>query len=206
MTKAKKKSESKPVEATMQDGDDESTAIARIAVDPAVQAANTASHFVDGFGDLEVADLVKVLREQTTAANDGDMGRAEEMLAAQAHTLDGIFNTLAVRAANNLGHYPNTVETYLKLALRAQSQSRATWETLTTIKHPPMANYVGQANITNGPQQVNNTSRAEKKKKPPIEQLEKKDGNEWMDTGAASTTGNIDQELETVGAIHGAKN
>ena len=43
---------------------------------------------------------------------------------------------------------------YLRLALKAQSQRRATLETLATIKNPPVI-YAKQANITSGPQQVN---------------------------------------------------
>ena len=207
MANEKKSSEPKPIEAPLRDGEDESITVARVAVDPAVQAANTASHFVQNFGDLEVADLVEVLKEQTSAATEGEMGRAEEMLAAQAHTLDGIFNALAIRAANNLGHYPDTVATYLKLALRAQSQSRTTWETLSTIKHPPMANYVGQANIANGPQQINNnSSHAREIGNPPNEQLGHQHGNEWLDTGASSKAGAADKGLEAVGTFDRAKN
>ena len=47
-------------------------------------------------------------------------------------------------------------DTYLRLALKAQGQCRATLETPTNIKKPrPMA-FVKQANIAHGPQQVNN--------------------------------------------------
>ena len=47
-------------------------------------------------------------------------------------------------------------DTYLRLALKAQGQCRATLETPTNIKKPrPMA-FVKQANISHGPQQVNN--------------------------------------------------
>jgi hypothetical protein len=44
------------------------------------------------------------------------------------------------------------IDTYTKLALRAQSQSRANIVTLATIKRPALM----QTNIANGPQQVNN--------------------------------------------------
>ncbi len=80
------------------------------------------------------------------------------MLTAQAHTLDAIFNNLARRAIN--AKYMNELEPYLKLALRAQSQCRATWEALATIKNPPVMGYVRQANVAHGPQQVNNVSAA----------------------------------------------
>jgi mRNA interferase RelE/StbE len=50
----------------------------------------------------------------------------------------------------------DTTERYLRLALRAQSQSRATWEALIAIKNPPPVGYLRQTNIAHGPQQVNN--------------------------------------------------
>ena len=46
-------------------------------------------------------------------------------------------------------------ETYVRLALKAQAQCRATLETLATIKNPPVV-YARQANIAAGRQQVNN--------------------------------------------------
>jgi hypothetical protein len=196
------KIEPTPIEVPKKENEREGVALARVAINPAVHAAKTQQKFVSGFGELEIADILAVLKEQTSAAEDGKTSRAEAMLAAQAHTLDAIFNSLASRAADNMGHYPETVERYLKLALRAQSQSRATWETLSTIKNPPMANYVGQANISNGPQQVNNgSSRTGKNKKAPIEQLEKKNASEWLESGKAGATGEVDKKLETVGAI-----
>ena len=46
-------------------------------------------------------------------------------------------------------------ETNMRIALRAQSQCRATLETLAAIKNPPMV-IAKQANVTTGPQQINN--------------------------------------------------
>ena len=79
------------------------------------------------------------------------------MLVAQAHTLDALFNSLTRRAINS--GYMNNLDRYLKLALRAQSQCRSTWEILMRLKNPPIAGYVGQANIAHGPQLVNNCSK-----------------------------------------------
>jgi hypothetical protein len=47
----------------------------------------------------------------------------------------------------------------MRLALKAQSQCRATLETLATVKNPPVL-FAKQANIANGPQQVNNGTPA----------------------------------------------
>jgi hypothetical protein len=45
----------------------------------------------------------------------------------------------------------------MKLALRAQSQSRQTVEALIVAKNPPVP-IAKQANIANGPRQVNNNA------------------------------------------------
>ena len=119
------------------------------------------------------------------------------MLTAQAHTLDAIFNNLSRRAIN--AEYMDSLDRYLKLALRAQSQCRATWEALTAIKNPPMMGYVRQANIAHGHQQVNNTPsttrespRARENGIPPNELLEQKDGQR-LDFGAPPATVAVDQ-------------
>ena len=61
------------------------------------------------------------------------------MLTAQAHTLDAIFNKMAVLAIN--AKYMDQMEPFLKVGLRAQSQCRATWESLATIKNPPVMGF-----------------------------------------------------------------
>jgi hypothetical protein len=103
------------------------------------------------------------------------------MLAVQANTLNAIFNNLAGNTNN--AEYISSFDRYLKLALRAQSQCRATCETLATAKNPPMVGYVKQANSAPGPQQVNNAttsaqaaSPAPEHEKLPNELLEANDG------------------------------
>ena len=54
--------------------------------------------------------------------------------------------------------YLDQFEGYLKLALRAQVQSRATIGTLAELKNPPIMGYVKQANIAHGPQQCEQRS------------------------------------------------
>lgn len=83
----------------------------------------------------------------------GSMSGCEAMLMGQAVALQSLFMSLSRRAAAQ--DYLKQYETYLRLALKAQSQCRATLETLATIKNPPVV-FARQANIANGPQQVNN--------------------------------------------------
>ncbi len=130
------------------------------------------------------------------------------MLTAQAHTLDAIFNYLARCAIN--AEYMDNLERYLKLALRAQSQCRATWEALSTIKNAPTMGYVRQANIAHGPQQINihrPDDKPEEKQIPPNELLENKEHepDKWLDTGAPQEAVGADSDLETVGKVHRPK-
>lgn len=105
-------------------------ALARTSLRPTIQAAVTLHEFNKSFGELSMNTLVHDLVHQCTLANKGDLSRAEALLIAQAHTLDAIFNSLARRASLNMGEYINAAETYMRLALKAQSQCRATLETL----------------------------------------------------------------------------
>ena len=59
-----------------------------------------------------------------------------------------------------MGTYLATTESYLRLALKAQAQSRATVEALAEMKNPHPVSFVKQANIAHGNQQVNNGGKA----------------------------------------------
>jgi hypothetical protein len=198
------------ITATAKPGEDQSVAIARTVIQPTGQAAVTLKEYNRRtYGDLALDGLIDALTEQTRASNDCNLERAEVMLTAQAHTLDAIFNNLARRAIN--AEYMDNLDRYLKLALRAQSQSRATWEALATIKHPPMMGFVRQANIAHGPQQVNNASAASDgaprtAENPNLQNklLGEQDG-ERLDFGTTCAPGRADPAMATVGAIDRAE-
>lgn len=140
------------------------------------------------WGELSLTDLVHVLKDQTDKVSSGDLGHAEAMLCAQATALNILFDELARRAALNMGQHLDATETYLKLALRAQSQCRTTLEALAAIKNPPVV-FAKQANIAHGPQQVNNEStriaRASESEKAPNELLEVGEHGQLLDAGSA---------------------
>lgn len=102
---------------------------------------------------LTVTDVAAELRSNGDAVVAGDLGRVERMLMTQFMTLDTIFSNLAERSSRQ--EYMKQMETYLRLALKAQAQSRATAEALALLKNPQP--YIRQANIAQGHQQVNNT-------------------------------------------------
>jgi len=204
---SKRKSAKKvdPITVVSKPNEDDAVCMAQAVLRPTVQAAVTLKAYSKSFGDLELNGLIAALVEQTKTSKDGDLGRAGAMLTVQAHTLDAIFNNLAKCAIN--AEYMNNLDTFLKLALRAQSQCRSTWESLAMIKNPPVMGYVRQANIAHGPQQVNNAStapedasRTRENKNPQNKLMEKKDG-ERLDTRAKSKTGKADPEMATLGEI-----
>jgi len=105
--------------------------------------------------DLGLNEMVLTLHSQVEAFHRGEMKQAESMLLCQAVTLNAIFTEMARRATLNMNGNLLATETYLRMALKAQNQSRATLETLYETKKPPFL-ITNLANITTGSQQVNN--------------------------------------------------
>jgi hypothetical protein len=181
-------------------------ALAILALDPTHNAAALVSSFSELYGELDFMALAKQLQEQGNAMKGGSLQQTEAMLLAQAQSLDVMFTSLARRGKVQEGL--KQYETHMKLALRAQSQCRATLEALATIKNPPVV-FAKQANIAHGHQQVNNnanpsTSRAGENINSPNKLLEA-DHGQRLDTGTTGTAGASHPPMETVGAIHRAQ-
>jgi hypothetical protein len=179
-------------------------AMARMATMPTYNAAGVVQAF-SIHGELDYGELRDVLVEQCEAVEAGNLGRVTGTLVAQAHSLDAIFVKLARRAEDNMREHFSAAEALLKLALKAQSQCRATLETLAAIKSPPTV-FAQQANIAHGHQQVNNgpaPARADAIKNRPNELL---DGNhgERLDSGTEGPAGASDPAMATVATIDGA--
>ena len=90
------------------------------------------------FGELSLTDCAKVLKVTAQGLNDGDLSAAVTMLAAQAVALNAMFGELARVGQANMFKAPDYADRYLRLAFKAQGQSRATLETLAVIKNPPV--------------------------------------------------------------------
>lgn len=135
------------------------------------------------------------------------MGWVEKILTQQALTLDAIFNNLALRSSKQEAF--KGIEVLMRLALKAQG---STAEALALLKNPMP--YIRQANMTTGPQLVNNTYagafgqgcmtsgvgnfQSEQNK------LLEADHGQRMDTGAQTAPARVDSDLETVGAVNRA--
>lgn len=181
--------------------EDIDAASARAITGPTEQAAITLYDIGKNF-PATVTDLNNELLAQSKKVHNGDMKRAETMLTAQAHTLDALFNNLtrAALVSETLNQY----ETKFRLALRAQAQCRATLETISAIKNPPVI-FAKQANITSGPQQINNgtVSRAGENGNAPNKQLQHTP-SERLDLGAQSTASGINSSVEAMAEIQRA--
>lgn len=178
---------------------------------PELQGAVTikgVNRLSDASVDLEL--LVAALADQARAVTSGNMDRPEAMLMTHASTLDAIFNALARRAmlADRLESY----EAHMRLALKAQSQARATIETLAEMKSPRQVLIARQANVSAGPQQINNgpspsVRRARRSGNRPTEVLETGNGeSQRVVTGAARAASRVDPKLATVDAVDRAEN
>lgn len=163
---------------------------------------NAAEHN-SGMGQhIDTPTMLETLREQASAVNQGDLKQAEAMLMNQATALQTLFARLTEKALG--AEYMSNFEGYMRLALRAQSQSRTTLETLATIKNPPIV-YAKQANIAHGHQQVNNGLRAREFEFEQNQLLEADNGKR-MDTGAQATAVTSNPALEAVGKVNRTQN
>lgn len=176
---------------------------AQLTVNSNVNAAVVMAEYSKFFGQQNIEELTEALANVIDTAKTGDMSQCEAMLLSQAHALQSIFVNLSRRAVSQV-HLRN-FEAFLKLALRAQNQSRMTLETLATIKNPPLI-FAHQTNVANGPQQINNTTNTnayyatEKIKSVQNELLETKHEQrlEHRAPSSPSSTGPKVETMETV--------
>lgn len=193
----------------VEDKETRSQALAELVTGGVLSAA-ALKRYSGGGDDLEIPDLVVAVKKAGDEAVAGNLSRVERMLSNQLLTLDAIFNNLAERAGRQETY--KGIETLMRLGLKAQAQARATAEALAVIKNP--APYIKQANMTTGPQQVNNTyanpslhtgiqsgagnSGSEQNK------LLEVDHGQRLDIGAQAQAGRGHQTLEAVGTVHRA--
>lgn len=127
-----------------------------VQLSPTILNTLTVQSFVKSVGgEMDLNEAVAVMNEKSEKIIAGDLSELESTLNAQAISLNAIFNTFAERSAANLSHNLKAVETYIRLALKAQAQCARTVEILAAIKNPPIV-FAKQANIAHGHQQVNN--------------------------------------------------
>lgn len=140
------------------DGDDLRTATAKALMTPDFRHAMAVNQlhsknlgkldFYPGVGNF--ADAIGVNGDK---AVNGELAFVSRLLAAQAMTLDNIFVEMTRRMAINMGEHLPATETYARIALKAQANSRATLEALTKL-HQPREQTVRHVHVNEGGQAV----------------------------------------------------
>lgn len=158
---------------------------ANIGLAPLFKAAVTSKAYAPAIGEQDLAAVLERLGEISSRVVSGETKDVESMLAAQALTLDSIFHKLALQAERNIGQYPKATDLYLRLALKAQNQCRATAETLVAMKFPRQ--YINQTNVA-GAMQINIDME-----------------NAYVDRSAQGEDAASNQRVEALGEVHGSQ-
>ena len=182
-------------------------AIAEAALSPEMANASTAADYTTGiFPDICLQDCIEVMQADIKAVNGGNLDKLEGMLTAQVEALNAMFNNLAKRALN--ATYLPQLDTFTRLAMKAQSQCRSTVEAIAEIKYPRSATFIKQANIAQQ-QQVNNGKEpvhARKKDITPTNELLTESAHAALDKGRTGPASSANRQLATVEKFHRAKN
>jgi predicted S18 family serine protease len=198
----------KKMVAKFPEADDESKAVARLTLQASANAAAVMNKYTSNiYGETDLGALIDELVTDIKQVQGGDMRKVEAMLMGQAEALQSMFVSLARRTQSQ--QYQSNLESFFRMAMKAQNQCRMTLETLATIKNPPMV-YAKQANIANGPQQVNNGTPSNVPHAPAREEktiqsnellTEGVEHGPTLDARGATTAGGTDKELATMGEI-----
>lgn len=149
--------------------------------------------------DISAEYAKEMLESSFEQIKEGDLSLLEQVLVGQIVALNIAFSSLANRANKQTDR--TSLQMLMNLSLKAQNQSRATIDSLIRLRQPCTTQFIKQANIAGGHQQVNNLH--EINAIPQNELLESL--NEWMDAGAQRASKGVNQTVEAMGAIYGSK-
>jgi hypothetical protein len=152
-----KKGETDRLDVEMREGEPVGRTLARVALSPLARHASIARTFAfEALGDGHRPNLMATmtaLEEDVVRASGGDLTLASRILASQAVSLDTLFTEMARRSALNMGDYPDAMERYMRLALKAQANCRATLEALAKL-HQPREQIVKHVHVNQGAKAV----------------------------------------------------
>ena len=141
---------------------------------------------------LDIPQLMAVLKAESGRLSEGKSEGVGPILANQAIALQSLFARLTERALSQ--NSMSNIEAFMKLALRAQSQCRATLEALAAINKPPSIHAI-QANVATN-QQINYSQN----------QLLGDDDDLRQDTRTSAAEKAVNPKMEALGEVHGAEN
>jgi hypothetical protein len=151
----------KPIELQLEKGEEPVAKVAKMMLAPYIRHAQV---FRDTFAKQfelaetpvptpDVADYANALKGKSDAAAAGDLDAASRLLVSQAITLDALFTELARIAMANVMSHMDATERYMRLALRAQGNSRTTLEALAKL-HQPREQTVRHVHVNEGGQAI----------------------------------------------------
>ena len=113
--------------------------IAAQAVDPCVTSSAVVAAFWGdtGGGTIDPQSGYEAVQAQVKQVRDGGLSGAEATLVGQAIALNVIFAEMARRGEAALNMPGNAAERYLRLAMKAQAQCRATLHELGDLANRP---------------------------------------------------------------------
>ena len=184
-------------------GDTKAQREAELMVEGLAMNAVVGVTFSQKLGTLDLTEAFAQVLVRAREITGHDTESTEAILAGQVMSLNAIYTDLAIIARQNISN-AIIFERLMRLALKAQSNCRATAEALAAIQNPPTV-FARQANFAAGPQQINNglasipVARARNSESRPNELLEAND--ERVDSGTPSAAIDRNQDVATVGAI-----
>lgn len=114
------------------------------------------ARLVESFDSADKPGLTEyawAIKDRADKAATGDLEASSALLMAQALSLDGIFTEYARIALVNVSKHMDASERYMRLALKAQANSRATLEALAKL-HQPREQTVRHVHVNEGGQAV----------------------------------------------------
>ena len=160
--------------------------------------------------DLDILECRHEVVKRIGQVHDGNTMHVVGLLMAQALALNSIFTKLALKAASvDEPDGSRQMETYMRLSLKAQSQSRATLEAVLAAGNPPVL-FAQQANVAFGPQQVNigaiPSPRCAHGSNPNSERNELMEAGDgaWVEPGTTGQAGRSDSTVVPLAAVNGA--
>lgn len=181
---------------------------ARHLVCSALPSALITSRY-SGSSEVDVLAVLEELKGMAADVAEGNLSAVEQMLLHQAVALQTMFMDLAVRAKGQQD--VPAIQALTQLALKAQSGSRATLQTLAELKNPRPV-FVRQTNVAHT-QQVNNggqdavalpPSRARKPRNAPNElkaSTQECHGSPTLDPRATTAAGREGSAHQTLGTF-----
>jgi hypothetical protein len=117
---------------------------------------------------LDSTALTEAIEKQEQLLKQGDLTSLENMLLSQTHVLNAVFTKMVFSMSN--AKYLDNLESFARIALRAQNQTRQTASTLAEIKGIKKTTFIHQLNNAHN-QQINNNRAEENLKYPANEKV-----------------------------------